>query len=118
MASYSALALARYPNDANLRKDYARRLEQCKLQPAYHMMMPNGLEPYACHCEPLMEDDTKGWQVVSYRRRVKKVKTQEQLDDDADLNNWDDVEHYGGATYVNTNNYEHNGSLFDIGSRF
>jgi len=65
-----------------------------------------------------MEDDTKGWQVVSYRRHVKKVKTQEQLDDDADLNNWDDVEHYGGATYVNTNNFEHNGSLFDIGSRF
>jgi hypothetical protein len=28
------------------------------------------------------------------------------------------VEHYGGSTYVNTTNYEHNGSLFDIGSRF
>jgi len=117
MSSYSALALARYPNDANLRKDYARRLEHCNLQPAYHIQLPGG-DLYPCRCEPLMEDDNKGWQVVSYRRRVKKVKTQEQLDDDADLNNWDDVEHYGGATYVNTNNFEHNGSLFDIGSRF
>ena len=117
MSSYTTLALNRYPNDAKLRKDYAMRLEQCKLQPAYHIQLPSG-DLYPCLCEPLMEDDTKGWQVIQRRRRVKKVRTHEDLDEEADMSNWEDVEHYGGATYVNTNNYEHNGSLFDIGSRF
>ena len=117
MTSYTTLALNRYPNDAKLRKDYAMRLEQCKLQPAYHIQLPGG-DLYPCACEPLMEDDTKGWQVIQRRRRIKKVKTHEDLDEEANLDNWEDVEHYGGATYVNPNNYEHNGSLFDIGSRF
>ena len=111
------LALSRYPNDAKLRAEYTKRLIDCKLQPAYHIQLPGG-DLYACICEPLMEDDAKGWQTVKRRSRVKRVKTQRQLDEEADVNNWDDVEHYGGSTYVNTTNYEHNGSLFDIGSRF
>lgn len=116
MSSYS-LALERYPNDASRRTEYIRRLEQCKLQPAYHIQLPSG-DLYPCLCEPLMEDDAKEWEVVNRRRHVKKIKTIVDLEEEADMSNWDDVEHYGGATYVNTNNYEHNGSLFDIGSRF
>lgn len=117
MTSYTTLALNRYPNDNKMRKEYLMRLEQCKLQPAYHIQLPSG-DLYPCLCEPLMEDDTKGWQVIQRRRYVKKIKTIQDLDEEADLNNWEDVEHYGGATYVNTSSYEHNGALFDIGSRF
>ena len=96
---------------------YDNELQKCKQQPAYHIQLPSG-ELYPCVCYPLMEDDTKGWQTVYRRSRRKRVKTQQQLEEEADVSNWDDVEHYGGDTYVNTNNYEHNGSLFDIGSRF
>ena len=92
-------------------------LRQCKLQPAYHIQLPGG-DLYPCICEPLMDNDMKGWKVVKRRSRVKRVKTQRQLDEEADVNNWEDVDHYGASTYVNTTNYEHNGSLFDIGSRF
>jgi hypothetical protein len=60
-----------------------------------------------------------GWTTITKRVRVKKVKTVIDLEEESKLDNWDDVEHYGRATYVNTERpYEHNGALFDIGSRF
>jgi hypothetical protein len=133
MTSYTTLALNRYPNDNKMRKEYLMRLEQCKLQPAYHIQLPSG-DLYPCLCEPLMEDDTKGWQTVrrcmkTCRRqqcracergisRKGRVRDADELEEDANLENWDDVEHYGRSTYVNVPVFEHNGSLFDIGSRF
>ena len=98
---------------------YVERLQECQDRPAYHVLMPNGLEPSPCHCEPLMEDDTKGWQVVKKKIRVKRAKTHEELEEAADLDSWDDVVHYGRQTYTNWGQaFEHNGALFDIGSRF
>ena len=98
---------------------YVERLQECQDRPAYHVLMPNGLEPSPCRCEPLMEDDTKGWQVVKKKIRVKRAKTHEELEEAADLDNWDDVVHYGRQTYTNVGQaLEHNGALFDIGSRF
>ena len=67
-------------------------------------------------------DDTQtGWITVKRKVHRKKVRTQAQLEVDADINNWEDVDHYGRATYVHndsTQAFEHNGALFDIGSRF
>jgi hypothetical protein len=98
---------------------YVERLQECQDRPAYHVLMPNGLEPSPCHCEPLMEDDTKGWQVVKKKIRVKRAKTHEELEEAANLDSWDDVIHYGRQTYTNVGQtFEHNGALFDIGSRF
>ena len=114
---YQILALQRYPVNEQLRKDYAFRLEQCKVQPAYHVQLPSG-DLYPCHCEPLMEDDTKGWKVVKRRVRVKRAMTNQELDAEQNTDEWDDVEHYGRATYTNVHNYEYNGALFDIGARF
>jgi hypothetical protein len=128
-SNFTSMASKRYPitNEMSIpdrrdqlkwREAYIQRLEHCKLQPAYHIQLPGG-DLYPCLCEPLMEDDAKGWQTVKRKSRVKKVWTNEQLDEEADLNNWDDVEHYGRATYTNVGQtHEHNGALFDIGSRF
>lgn len=104
----------RSPKD---RREYAEALLQCRIQPAYQISTPMG--DYPCDCYPLMEWDTKGWTTVKRKVHVKKVWTNEELDEEADLNNWDYVEHYGRATYANNGpTYEHNGALFDIGSRF
>ena len=99
------------------RREYAEALLQCRIQPAYQISTPMG--DYPCDCYPLMEWDTKGWTTVKRKVHVKKVWTNEELDEEADLNNWDYVEHYGRATYANHGpTFEHNGALFDIGSRF
>jgi len=104
----------RSPKD---RREYAEALLQCRIQPAYQISTPMG--DYPCDCYPLMEWDTKGWTTVKRKVHVKKVWTNEELDEEADLNNWDYVEHYGRATYANNGpTFEHNGALFDIGSRF
>jgi hypothetical protein len=76
---------------------YVERLQECRDRPAYHVETILG--PLPCRCEPLMEDDTKGWQVVKKKIRVKRAKTHQ--------------------TYTNVGQaFEHNGALFDIGSRF
>jgi hypothetical protein len=111
---------------------YLRALDDCRRAPQYSILTPVG--ELTCTTWPLMEDDTKGWRTVrrcmkTCRRhqcrscdrgvsRRARVRTNEQLDEEADLENWDDVEHYGRVTYVQAPTYEHNGALFDIGSRF
>ena len=98
-------------------------IEQCRANPAY-FVRAFGLD-IPCPCYPLMENDTYGWQTVKRggrkARRVKKVKTDQQLEAEADMGNWEDVDHVGKATYAyndSTPAFEHNGALFDIGSRF
>ena len=127
-SKFDLMASTRYPITEEMsfpdRRDqmkkraiYVQRLEECHTTPAYHV--ETRLGPLPCHCEPLMEEDTKGWQVVKKKIRVKRVKSHEELEEDANLEGWDDVIHYGRGSYTNTApNYEHNGSLFDIGSRF
>jgi hypothetical protein len=103
---------------SKMQSEYNKRLADCKLQPAYHIRLPSG-DFHPCDCYPLMEWDTKGWTTIKRKIHVKKVWTEEQLDEEADMSNWEDVEHYGRATYTNTGPaLEHNGALFDIGSRF
>ena len=104
-------------NTEERRKEYALALMECRANPAYYAQTPIGELP--ANCEPLMSWDSRGWTTITKRVRVKKVKTVMDLEDESKLENWDDVEHYGRATYVNTERpYEHNGALFDIGSRF
>jgi len=139
----SSIASSRYPIFSTMsseqvarvheRRDaYIRRLADCRRAPQYTILTPVG--ELTCTSEPLMEDDTKGWRTV--RRCMKtcrrqqcracergisrrgRIRTDEELDEDADLENWDDVEHYGRVTYTSGSTYEHNGALFDIGSRF
>ena len=100
------------------RREYAEALLECRLNPAYYALSKTGeVIPIASY--PLMNWDTKGWTTVKRKTHVKKVWSSEELDEEADLNNWDDVEHYGRATYTNVGQAnEHNGALFDIGSRF
>jgi len=99
-------------------KEYAEALLECRQHPAYHVQLKSGdIIPITSY--PLMHWDNKGWNTVKRKIRVKKVKTAEELDEEADLDNWEDVEHYGRVTYTNTAPaYEHNGALFDIGARF
>ena len=98
--------------------EYATELQECRRNPAYHVILKGG-DIFPVSSYPLMSWDTKGWNTVRRKIRVKKFKTDEQLDEEADLDNWEDVEHYGRATYVQTGPVaEHNGALFDIGSRF
>ena len=91
----------------------------CRLQPAYSWRIFGHEGP--CLCEPLRDGDDRGWVLVKRKHRVKKVKKNIDLELEADLDNWEDVDHYGKATYVKNDTgaaYEHNGALFDIGSRF
>jgi hypothetical protein len=113
----SAMAAARYPNNFTLRQDYARALEECRTNPAYYVRLPSG-DMYPCHCEPFMPDDTKGWTTVKRKIHVKRTFTDEELDAEEDTSGWDDIVHQGRVTYTQSHGYEHNGSLFDIGSRF
>lgn len=99
---------------------YDAALAQCQASPAYAVRLPSG-DFYPCVCYPLMPADTYGWQVVKRKFRAKKVWTTQQLEEEADINNWEDVDHYGRATYARNDTtpaFEHNGALFDIGSRF
>ena len=99
-------------------KEYAEALLECRQHPAYHLQLKSGdIIPITSY--PLMHWDNKGWTTVKRKIRVKKIKTAEELDEEADLDNWEDVEHYGRVTYTNVAPaYEHNGALFDIGARF
>ena len=115
-SKFEQLAARRYPNSKEMRATYINALVDCKLTPAYYAETPFGT--YPCECRPYMEDDAKGWTAVKRRVYVKKVKTQAELESEADLKTWDEVEHYGRATYAYTYSTEHNGALFDIGSRF
>lgn len=126
--NFNTMAEARYPitsdmsfteRDAQRERqlDYVFALEECKNRPAYHIQLPSG-DTWPCHCEPLMEDDTKGWQVVKRKVRVKYVMSNEELDAEENTDHWDDIVHQGRVTYTGPTQYEHNGSLFDIGSRF
>jgi hypothetical protein len=116
MSSINSLAIQRYPRNVSMQNKYIAALIDCQVSPAYHVLTPFG--DFPCPSEPLMEDDTKGWEVVKRKVWVKKVKTNQQLAEEAKLENWEDVEHYGQATYFTPSAYEHNGALFDIGSRF
>lgn len=99
-------------------KEYAVALQACRASPAYQIILKSG-DTLPISSYPLMGWDSKGWSVVKSRIRTKRVKCNEELDEEADIANWDDVEHYGRATYAHTApNSEHNGALFDIGSRF
>jgi hypothetical protein len=126
--NFNTMAEARYPitsdmsfteRDAQRERqlDYAFALQECKANPAYHVRLPSG-DMWPCHCEPLMEDDTKGWQVVKRKVRVHKRFTDEELDAEENTDHWDDIVHQGRVTYTGPTQYEHNGSLFDLGSRF
>ena len=104
--------------DEKQRREYAMALMECRRDPAYYALTKSG-EVIPLSSLPLMQWDTKGWTTVKKKVHVKKVRTSEELDYEADLNNWDDVEHYGRVTYTHTAPVqEHNGALFDIGSRF
>jgi hypothetical protein len=110
----------------------SRLQHECDISPSYFMLTNLGQLP--CKSFPLLSTDLKGWQTVrrcikSCRRqhcrscerglsRHARLRTDDELEQDADLSNWDNVEHYGRATYTTANTFEHNGSLFDIGSRF
>ena len=126
--SFSTMAASRYPVNDNMspserhaqlerREDYIFALNECKTSPAYYILLPSG-DHWPCHCDPLMEDDTKGWRVVKRAIRVKRAMSNEELDAEENTNNWDDIIHQGRVTYTTGSTYEHNGSLFDIGSRF
>jgi hypothetical protein len=70
-----------------------------------------------------MEDDIKGWTVVKRKIRVKKVLSEEELEYLAAQmhDNWEaeSVDSRGGMlNYTSGPVGEHNGALFDIGSRF
>jgi hypothetical protein len=142
-SNFVSMAASRYPisstmypelraRNLRLREAYEHALDECRRAPQYTMLTPIG--EMTCTTEPLMEDDTKGWQTVrrcmkTCRRqqcracqrgisRKGRIRDADELEEDANLENWDDVEHYGRSTYVNAPVFEHNGSLFDIGSRF
>lgn len=122
-SNFSSLAAARYPfpSQMQLREDYIHRLQQCRVAPAYHAMLPTG-DQWPCHCEPLMEDDTKGWTTVKRKIRVKRVKSEEQLEyEAAQMHEYWETESADSwvmALPVTAPTGEHNGALFDIGSRF
>ena len=94
--------------DEKDRREYAEALLECRLNPAYYALSKTGeVIPIASY--PLMNWDTKGWTTVKRKTHVKKVWSSEELDEEADLNNWDDVEHYGRVTYTNVGQAnEHN----------
>lgn len=126
--NFNTMASARYPiNDSmspderhkqmERREDYIFALGECKANPAYQVRLPGG-DMWPCHCEPLMEDDMKGWQVVKRKIHVRKTFTDEELDAEENTDHWDDIVHQGRVTYTGATAYEHNGSLFDLGSRF
>jgi hypothetical protein len=111
------MAAARYPDNFTLRQDYIRALEECARSPAYHVLLPGG-DRFPCHCEPFMPDDTKGWTVIKRKIHVKKIKTDAQLNYEAAQMHeyWETAS--ADSWTVSAPTGEHNGALFDIGSRF
>jgi hypothetical protein len=113
------LALARYPlsSQRRQREDYIHALEECRVSPAYYVILPTG-DNWPCSSVPFMPDDSKGWTTVKRKIRVKRIKTDEELDYEATQ-----MHDYWEAESVDSLNYvlptgEHNGALFDIGARF
>ena len=118
-SNFEMLASTRYPlaSQRRLREDYLHALKQCKSNPAYYIELPTG-DHYPVTSYPLMEDDTKGWTTVKRKIRVKRIKTEEELEYEAAQ-----MHDYWEAESVDSLNYvlpagEHNGALFDIGARF
>jgi hypothetical protein len=84
MSSFETMAKQRYPfingnNEHNLkmvqmRTDYVAALYDCKTRPAYRVISPWG--EFVCSSEPLMPDDTKGWQTVRSHGRSSGKKRQ------------------------------------------
>ena len=119
-SNFASLALQRYPSNFKMQADYIHRLEACARSPAYHVLSPIGEIP--CSSQPLMEDDTKGWTTIKRKIHVKKVKSDEQLDYEAAQMHdyWEaaSADSWTMALPVTAPTGEHNGALFDIGSRF
>lgn len=118
-SNFEMLAFARYPlqSQRRIREDYIHALEQCRVSPAYHVVLPTG-DRYPAHCEPLMEDDSKGWTTIRRKLRVKRIKSDAELEYEATQ-----MHDYWETESVDSLNYalptgDHNGALFDIGSRF
>jgi hypothetical protein len=81
-SAFEKMAKQRYPftNDnqhnlrmAQLRTDYISALYECKARPAYSILSNCG--EFYCSSEPLMPDDTKGWQTVKSDGRTGKKRT-------------------------------------------
>lgn len=118
-SSFEMIAFTRYPlqSQRRLREDYIHALEQCRANPAYHVILPTG-DRYPALNEPLMEDDVKGWTTVKRKIRVKRVKTDEELEYEAtQMHDYWETESVPSINYALPTG-EHNGALFDIGSRF
>lgn len=117
--NFQMLASARYPlpSQRRLREDYVHALEQCKSNPAYYIELPTG-DHYPITSYPLMEDDNKGWTTIKRKIRVKRVKTEEELEyEAAQMHDYWEAESVDSVHYALPTG-EHNGALFDIGSRF
>ena len=126
MDSFTKLAIARYPatfpaspnTRDRLRRQYVEGLRECRDRPAYSLVLPTG-DHYRAHCEPWTEDDTKGWQVVKRRVRVKRVLSDAELNYMASMPTQDYWETGSVDSYtMPLQGGEHNGALFDIGARF
>ena len=118
-STFEMLAFTRYPlqSQYRLREEYIHALRQCKANPAYQVILPTG-DQYPAHCEPLMEDDVKGWTTIRRKIRVKHVKTEEELEfEAAQMHDYWEAESVDSIHYALPTG-EHNGALFDIGSRF
>jgi hypothetical protein len=116
---FTMLASARYPlpSQRRLREDYIHALEQCRVNPAYQVILPTG-DHYPVSSYPLMEDDNKGWTTIKRKIRVKRIKTEEELEyEAAQMHDYWEAESVDSVHYALPTG-EHNGALFDIGSRF
>ena len=89
--SFEKMAKQRYPftNDnqhnlrmAQLRTEYVSALHECKARPAYTLITNWG--EFYCASEPLMPDDTRGWQTVKRNSRGKKRSSRAHNMDDYD----------------------------------
>ena len=113
------LATTRYPlpSQRRLRDDYIHALEQCRTNPAYQVILPTG-DHYPVSSYPLMEDDIKGWTTIKRKIRVKRIRTEEELEyEAAQMHDYWEAESVDSVHYALPTG-EHNGALFDIGSRF
>lgn len=70
---------------AQLRTDYIAALRECKSRPAFTLITPWG--EFFCTSEPLMPDDTRGWQTVrshgrtSGKKRSSRTAVRRDMDD-------------------------------------
>lgn len=119
--NFEMLASVRYPGSSQqmkrMREEYTKALEQCRANPAYHAILPTG-DYWPCANEPFMSDDTKGWTTIKRKIRVKRIKSDEELDWEAgQMHDPWEAESVDSQSYVLPTG-EHNGALFDIGARF